>query len=279
MDKLRLSLVIMAIILAACQPAPPAAGDLPTRAVLPSATHTTEPSDTPAPTETFTITPSPTLTLTQTQTPTETVTATRTVEPSRTPTARPTQTVDAASVEAGTATAQVAEAPRFSTLTPVPPGIIGAVRPTSTGVPEVVADVVITEPQFQEEMDRLIAADETIERAEVNFVPGAVQVELTALSGDAFVTGTFEVIFRLTSNNINNFVQIQTSGLFDMQNDLEPSEEFIQFASTQGSLLVFDAFNFILNQRLGEGNHDLEFIDITDDVIGVTLFVPDPNAG
>lgn len=272
MRKLSLSLIIFMIILVACQPAEQDLGELPTQVVLPSATNTITPSDTPAPTNTPTITTTPTIT------PSPTVSPTRTVQPSRTPSPRPSQTLDSTRVAIGTATAQVEEAPQFSTITPVPPGILGAVRPTSTGAPEVVADVVITERQFQEEIDRLIAENENLNRAEINFVPGAVQIELTALSDGAFATGTFDVIFRLTSNSINNFVQIQTAGTFDMQGGLEPSEEFIQIASSDGTILVFDAFNFILNQRLGEGNHDLEFIEIGDDTMGISLFVPEPSS-
>lgn len=273
MRKLSLLMILVAIVLVACQPAEQDLGELPTQAVLPSATHTIGSSDTPTPTYT------PTLTLSPTTTPSPTVSPTFTVEPSRTATPVPTQTLDSTRVAIGTATAQVEEAPIFSTVTPVPPGIIGAVRPTSTGTPEVVADVIITEPQFQEEVDRLVSENDNLNRATIDFVPGAVRIELTALSDGAFATGTFEIVFRLTSNSLNSFVQIQTTGEIEMQGGIDPSEEFLQVASSDGTVLVFDAFNFILNQRLGEGNHNLEFIEINGEVMGIALLVPDPGTG
>lgn len=270
MRKIGLIAVIVALLLAACQSSPqealPTLVQFPTETVTATVTNTVVPTNTPVPSDTATAS----ATATETEIPTETQT------PSETPI--PTDTPDKTEVAIGTATEGVLEAPVFSTFTPVPPGAIGIlVRPTSTGTPEVMADVVITVPQFQEEVSRMIADNPAINQADISFVADkGVVVKLTALSGDAFVTGTVTVPFNFSGGSFNNIVMI--GGMVDiaMQNDIEPSEDFLGHVS-DAVVIVQEAFNFILNQRLGEGKHNLEEIFITNDIIGVSLLVPEPG--
>jgi hypothetical protein len=265
----------LALLLVACQPAEQ---PLPTLVAFPSETITPESSptqtDTPVP-------PTDSATETATSSPTATVshTPTETYTPSATPTASKTSdatwTPDAQESALGTATAQFIEAPRYATLTPLPPGIIAAVRPTSTGAPEMVADVVIYEYQFEEEIDRILAADSRISAVRVDFAADGLAIELTALSGSAFVTGDFTVNFTLSAGGFNNILLIGGLTRFTMRSGGEPSQDFVELAATVVVPAVQEAFDFILNQRLGEGRHNLESIVITDTQMGVTLLVPD----
>jgi len=265
-------IVVVAFILAACQPGT-SDSELPTLAVLPSVTAT----ETTTPTQAPSNTPEPSNTPQPSETAEDTATTTLTRIPSETPT--PSETPDSTQVVIGTSTAAVLEAPRFATFTPLPPGVIAVVRPTSTGTPQVVADVIITEPQFQEEMNRLVEEMDAVNRARVDFVEGAISVEITALGGEAFVTGSYAIPFDFRGGSLNNiFIARPVSPeQYEMEGDVEVSEEFLT-SSNEATLAVYEALNFILNQRLGEGNHDLEFIQITEDVIGISLLVPEPGS-
>lgn len=270
MRRLGFIAIIFVFSLAACQSAPQ--GELPTLVSFPTETNT------PPATETLV----PTNTLAPTDTPIATNTATETEEPTITPTPSetliPSETPNNTQVVEGTSIAATIEAPRFATFTPLPVGAIGIVaRPTSTGTPEVVADVVITVQQFQEEVNRMIADAPSINQAEVSFAAETgVRVRLTALSDGAFVTGTIIVPFNFSGGSFNNIVMIGGLIEIDMPDGAEPSEEFLGHV-TDAVVIVQEAFNFILNQRLGEGNHNLEQIFITDDVMGVSLLVPEPS--
>lgn len=187
--KFTLTLLALITLLAACQSNTEPTDTLPTLAVLPDAsatasvvptealtaevtteatsevTESVEESATPAalPTETFT----PTATLTRTPRP---VTATHTVEPTL--------------AAVGTATQAVLEAPRYSTFTPMPAGT------ATQAVANVVADVIINEAQFQEEVNRNILAYPSMHSAVVDFVPGAINVQMTTVDGSsASITG------------------------------------------------------------------------------------------
>lgn len=267
--------VLIIFFVAACQPAAQDDDALPTLAELPTETPTDEPTDTPEPTETPTDTDTPEATETPTDTDTPQATSTMTLIPSNTPSNTP--TVDPTKAAIGTATSFVEEAPSFATLTPAPAG--ADVRPTSTGTPEIVADVIITEFQFQEEVDRLLFDQSRIELADINFVPGGIEVEMRALGGEAITVGTVLYQFTLEGDEraINNFLIIQPVDVdeFEMASGEEPTDTFIDIAYSDMVLVILESFDFILNQRLGEGQHDLEFITITDDIIAVTLFVPE----
>lgn len=288
----RFAIIILVLFaIAACQPTTDE--PVPTLAVLPSATLSLTPSltFTPAPTTdpvditrtavaelNATVEAQAQQTATEraiqqqtaaaasdTPTPTHTLTPTETL----TPTATPDVLADFA-----TSTAAVIEAPRLSTFTPIPLGVTARARPTSTGTPQLVADVVITEAQFQEEIDRLIADNDTIQDAVIDFMPGGVNVRLTALGGQAFTTGDVFITFDLVNTgSLNNVLQIQPvpPAEFVMSNNATPSETFITVAYQDMFPLVLEAFDFILNQRLGQGQHDLEFIIIDGRTMAISL--------
>ncbi len=271
-------ILLLVFVVAACQPAQEV-GDLPTRAVLPSATPTDEPSATPTETQPPTATNTPTALNTPTprDTNTPSLTPSLTFTPSTTPI--PSETPDATQAVQGTATAQVVEAPALATFTPLPPGaIVVAARPTSTGTPEIVADVLITTAQFQEEMDRILADEDNISRAQVEFVPDeGIAIDLTALSDGVFVSGRFTVPITLTGGGFNQFVQIGGQVDFTMDDGGEPSDAYVDAALMIVTPAVQEAFGFILDQRLGEGQHDLENLQITGDALVITLYVPQPG--
>jgi len=270
-------IIAIALFAAACQPVDDA--PIPTLMVLPSVTPTTTLTNTPAPTDTEipTDTPVPTDTPAPTETPTNTLTPTDTLTPSRTPI--PSETPDAVRAAMGTATAQVLEAPHFATFTPLPPGIIAAVRPTSTGTPQVVADVVITTGQLQEEVDRILSGNSNVSSVELSLTEAGVAVNLTASGGEAFTTGSFLIHFDLSVGGFNNVVIAKpvAPDEFVMQDGNEPSEEFITIAYDDVTIAIFDGFNDILNQRLGEGKHDLEFLVLENGRMAISLLVPEPG--
>lgn len=242
------------LLAAACQPASTETPVLPTLAVLPSLTPSEAPTATPTETETPGPTAIPTVTLTFTPFPTFTPTE----RPSETPraTTEPTQAAVA------TGTAAILEAPRFATVTPS-----GNVQAGST--PQVVADVVITEAQFQEEVNAQITSYSAMQRARADFVPGGINVELTALGGQAFITG-------------NVFVSIQVTGSFATisigeitVNAPEPPEAYIETVTGDFFAMMVNVLDTILTQRLGE-QHDLENIVVTDTAMEITLLVPQP---
>ncbi len=274
MRKSGLLLVIMSFILVACQPSGEPVGELPTLVQFPTETNTVAPSSTP----TETLTPVPTNTLEPTVVPSDTDIPTNT--PTETSTPVPTETIDPTIAVRGTSTAMVVEAPVFSTFTPIPPGAIAVIaRPTSTGTPEVVADVIISEDQFQEEVSRLIESKPAFSRARVSFVPEGVEYDLTADSDGIFITATITVPFDYSGGSINNIVTI--GGAIEIEIDGAEEDEEIPDAFlgnvSELVLITQESFNFILNQRLGEGNHDLENIVIVDGQMLISLVVPLPS--
>jgi hypothetical protein len=252
------ALILLLTALAACQPAAltPA---LPTLAVLPSLTPTTGPSDTP----TLSPTPPPTDTPTLTLTPTDTATPTDTPPPTRTPrpTATPRATVEPTLAALGTATEAALRAPRFSTLTPAP----GA--PTVTGTPLVAAAVVINQRQFQEQVNERVKAISSIQSALVDFVPGGIDVQLTALGGEAYITGKVSLAVQLTGD-------FATITIRDIQvNAPEPPEAYVQVVNVDFFPMMFNVLDSIVKERLGP-QQKLKSIAVTDNTIELTLLVP-----
>lgn len=244
--------LLITLILAACQPASVETPVLPTLAVLPSLTRSETPTGTPTESETPGPTMTPTVTLTFTPFPTFTATP----RPSATlrATVEPTQ----AAIATGTAAAQ--EAPRFATVTPG-----GNVQPGST--PPMVATVIVTERQFQEELNLQLASYPSMQRARADFVPGGINVELTALGGQAFITGTVFVSIELTGS----FATISIGEI--TVNAPEPPEAYIETVTGDFFTLMVNVLDTILTQRVGDEN-DLENIVVTDTAIEITLLVP-----
>ncbi|MCU0511207.1 MAG: hypothetical protein MUE40_01420 [Anaerolineae bacterium] len=291
--KLRMGItlpgLVLVLLLAACQPA---TDDrvLPTVALLPSETFTPVASPTPTLTTTPTLTQTATITLTPsltyTATPTYTATALPSPTPSHTPTLTPTvtatprvtRTPNPTFVAIATATARIVEAPTLATFTPVPPGVDAPVRPTSTGTPVIAAGVIITEPQFQEQLNLLLRSLPAVTSALVDFVPQGVQVEITASGGDALVTGRVLITFSILpgEQGLNNVLMIRpvTPDQFTMTGGGLPSEAFVQVVYTDVFPAVGEAFNTILNNRLGVQQHNLENIRLDEQTMNVSLIVP-----
>lgn len=253
----KFSLMLLILWAAACQPAPNELPDVPTQMLLPSQTAT----DTPTPTATNTSPPSITSTASSTPTPTHTPTTTDT--PTITPTAS--VTVDLTRAAFSTGTAAVIEAPVYSTLTPLPPGVTP--RPNIT--PQMIADVIITEMQFQEEINLRFANNPQITLAEVDFVPGGILINLTAAAGSsAFTTANL-----LIEVNVSSGVAAFRGGLQLAEGQPEPSDAFIAFATSEFFLEIIDIFDQILKRRLN-ATPNLENIVITDQSMAITLLVP-----
>jgi hypothetical protein len=224
---------------------------------VPTATHTPTPTLTPPPAATVTPTPS--------ATPTEAPTATAAL-----PTANPTANAQAS------ATALVIEAPRLATFTPVPPGVTA--RPTSTGTAQVIADVIIFEWQMQEEVDIALASDSRVNEALVDFTPEGVRITLSAAGGEAVTSGSFMIYFTAAGGGFQNFLQISadSSDQFQMLNGGPAPDMFVQIAYEAVVPAVFQSFDKILNQRLGQGRHDLERLVIDDQQMFITLYALQP---
>lgn len=285
-----LPLLFALLLLAACQPQQDDNRELPTVVVVPSQTPTDEPTNTPAPTETPTHTLTPTITSTPTETFTPTVTKTSTPLPTRTPTNTPppptntprtTPTQDITRIANITATAQIVEAPTIATFTPVPPGVDAPVRPTSTGTPIVAAGVIITEAQFQTQLDIQRENYPALTGVRINFVENGVDAQLTASGGSAQTTGIvrFQFIIQTGEQGLNNYLLIQPvpPTQFVMGDGSTPPEAFIETAYTDLFTAIVESFDAILNKRLGEGRHNLENIIITDDAMNISLLVPQPS--
>lgn len=269
------------LLLAACQPTDDTT--LPTLAVLPSATTTFTPTETETPlipTETATATATSTVTLTATAspTPTETFTPTWTYTPSITPV--PSNTVDPTRAFVATSTAEIIEAPQFTTFTPLPPGAIALVRPTSTGTPEIGADVQINERQFQEELDTLLRGNTSIGRTVVDFVDGGIDLELTASNGSVFVTGKFLIRFEISEGGFNNVLIARPASPeeFRMLDGAQATDAYIETAYSIATPAVFESFDNILRQRLGDSaaQRNVENITINDTTMNVFLIIPQP---
>ena len=243
---------LLLLILAACQPAAPESGDLPTLAALP----TDAPTDVPTLPPTQTNTPAPTSTPAPSDTPTRRPTFTPIPPDTRVPTQPPpTATPNVAMTQ----TRAVENAPRFSTLTPAPGG--------NGGGPQVLADVVITERQFHDEVNRRIEGLDSIQSARVDFVPEGIQVQLTALGGAAFTTGEVLVAFDVA----NGFVQISIGDI--RMNAVEPPEEYLAVVGGEFFTMMVDTLDSLLDARLGD-EHNLESLVITDSAMEISLLVP-----
>ena len=277
------ALLIVALLIAACQPADdtvPTLIEVPTETPTEDVTETPEPTETPTDTATPVPTDTPTLRPSPTRRPTQTLTFTPSPTNTEAPTDIPVVTEDPTDVVASTATAAQLEAPAFSTFTPVPPGVTEAARrPTSTGTPLVAADLFITEPQFQEEINRLIADKASIQQAIVTFTSGRVNVEMTAVVDGITLRGTMYLSFSMFNNsNVNNVLRIEPAPPTEivLTGGAEAPSGFVEVAYTDMAPVVLEAFAFIIDQRLGVGQHDLEFLTIDDDSIDVFLVVPQP---
>ncbi len=251
--KLIRIVILIALLTAACQP-DATSQELPTLAVLPSLTPSSEPD---APTAEPTIAP-PTNTVIV---PSATVTILRPTDvPQPTVTPRRTATIDPTQAAAVALTAAVDQAPRIITLTPNPAG--------NEGPPQVLADVVITESQFQSQVNAAIADISSIEQAFVDFQPDGIYVDLTALGGQAYIAGRVQLDLELAGG----FVAI-TVGEIET-NAAEVPEGYLLVVNGEFFAMMIDVLDTILNERVGEEN-DLENLILTDAALEVFLLIPE----
>jgi hypothetical protein len=256
-----LALLILLILIAGCQPSANDSNQtLPTLAVLPSLTPTL--SDQGGATVTV---ESPTIQVSE-ETPEvmPTVELTNTSAPTITPLPAATQTLtEATIVVAATATIGVQEAPRIATLTAVPAGVNAPVMTT----PQVLADVVITETQFQDELDSQIEAFDSIQSARIDFLETGISVELTALGGDAFITGNVFLAMEMNGN----FLAISPVEI--AVNAPEPPASFVETVNGDFLTTVLATLETVLTQRVGP-DHDLQRVVLTPTQMEINLLVP-----
>jgi hypothetical protein len=242
------------VLLAACQPGETPQA-LPTVAVLPSLT----PPDLPATEVLATDMPAPTVT----DLPAATLVPLNTAE-SLPPTPLPASPTSEATVPVIN-TALAVTSPQFSTLTPVPPGVNAPARTT----PQVMADTVITEQQFQREVDLAVENVASIQQALIDFTPQGIQVQLTALGGQAYITGNVLV----TIDVADGFIAISLGDV--TVNAAEPPEAFLAVTATEFYPLFINALDTLIEQRVGT-EHDLENLLLNDVALEVFLLVPEP---
>lgn len=275
-------LIIFALIMASMLVACDSSGDnseatqdltLPTRAVLPDVTDevttevtqvTDEPTATDEPTDIPTDTPEPIATNTSQPTATNTRPATATSAPLATLTFTPALDIPASQ------TAQVIEAPVFSTLTPIPIPAGGTALPTAT-LQVIAADIVITTQQFQEELDLLTEQMPEINSARLSFATGETQgvmINLSARGGQALTNGNVLITFQQSGSQVLIGVGEINVG------SGTPPQRYVEIVNNQLYFAVLDAFDAILTQRLGE-RHDLQSIVFTATEMQIMLLVPE----
>ncbi|MEZ4670307.1 MAG: hypothetical protein R3E39_20565 [Anaerolineae bacterium] len=259
--KFTIPATVLMILLAACQPAAPESAELPTLAALPSATATVAETATVEPTA---ISPSDTPPLPfPTAEASATEVLTNTPIPSRTPLpVTPTNTVEPTLAAIGTATQAVLEAPRFSTFTPSAPGVNPA-----AGTPQQMADVVVTEAQFQEEVNNKILAYPNLDSVAVDFVPSGIRALVTAYDGNGLTSGTVMVAIIMNGG-------VAAITITDISTGTNPVPQgYIDVATSDFFVMMVESLDSILKQRLGP-EQDLQNLVVTDDEMQISLVVP-----
>ncbi len=251
-----LAALLAAVLLAACQPQPEPP-PLPTLAVLdetaaqPTPTQESAPAaEAAAASDTPQAPPAPSDTPTALASATLIPSATFTPPPPTAP--PPTATLDLPPTP-------TLPAVRISTVTPPPGGAVST--------PLALADLVITERQFQNEIDRRVPSIDTIQRVRIDFTPQSINAELTALGGAAFVTGNVQLNIQIQGG----FAVITIGDI--TVNAPEPPPTYIEVASREFFSLLIDALDTLLNSRLA-GEFDLQELTLTDDTIEVRLLIP-----
>jgi hypothetical protein len=97
---------------------------------------------------------------------------------------------------------------------------------------------------------------------------GGINVELTALGGQAFITGNVFVAIEVTGS----FATISIGDI--TVNAPEPPEAYIETVTGDFFTLMVSVLDTILTQRLGEESN-LENIVLTDDAMEISLLVPE----
>ena len=256
--KFTIPLLALILVLAACQPNAQPTEVLPTVAVLPGgATATFEP--TAAKTAEATI--EATAETTAEATVETTAETTETTVPKITNTPTTTNTVEPTQAAINTATEAALEVPHFATFTAAPAGTL-----PPAGNFNQVADVVISEAQFQKAIDTILPSKPSIQSAVVDFIPGAIVVKMT-ISGDTPISGTVTIPVTLQ----NDLASITIS---DITTDPMPvPESYGNVATGDLFTMMVGTLDTIVKGRIG-ANQKLKSIEVTDTSIGVMMLVP-----
>jgi hypothetical protein len=251
--KFTIPLLGLILVLAACQPSAQPTEVLPTIAVLPgSGTAPTIPTE-PQPTA-ATVEKTSEITLEPSVTSGEAI-----VKPTDTPTAAP--TVEPTQAAISTATEKALELPVYATFTAAPAGTL----PPASNFNQV-ADVLINEKQFQEEINAALPSKPGIQSAVVDFVPGAIVVKMTT-SRFTPITGTVTIPVTLQ----NDLASITIS---DITTDPMPApQSYIDLATGDLFVLMVNTLDKIVKARIG-ADQKLKSIAVTDTSINVTMLVP-----
>lgn len=251
--KFTIPLLALILILAACQPSAQPTDVLPTVAVLPSGgtptTVPTEPQTAEATAETTTE-----LTVEPSVTAGEAI-----VKPTDTPTVTP--TVEPTQAAIATATEKALELPVYATFTAAPAGTL----PPASNFNQV-ADVLINEKQFQEELNAALPSKPGIQSAVVDFVPGAIVVKMTT-SGFTPIIGTVTIPVTLQ----NDLASITISGI--TTEPMPVPQSYIDLSTGDLFVLMVDTLDKIVKSRIG-ANQKLKSIAVTDTSINVMMLVP-----
>jgi len=263
--KFAIPLLVLILVLAACQTNATPTETLPTVAVL-AGSATAEVTSTTAATEAQTaeITAESTIEATESVSagglPTDTAQPTQTSTATRRP-VTPTNTVEPTQAAIGTATQAILEAPHYATFTAAP---LGTLPPTNNL--KQVADVVINEQQFQEEVNLNLLTSTSIQSAVVDFVPGAIKVQMTT-SDATPISGTVTIPVTL----VNDLASITIS---DITSDQQPvPQHYIDVATGDLFTMMLETLDKIVKTRIGP-QQKLKSIAVTDTAIEVVMLVP-----
>ena len=265
--KFTIPLLALILILAACQPTTTPTETLPTIAVLDAVTaEVTEAQTVEAQTAEVTIEVTSESTVEATEAIISPDMPTDTAEPTNPATVTPrpvtpTQTIEPTQAAIGTATQAVLEAPRYATFTAAP---LGTIPPTSSL--KQVADVVINEQQFQEEVNLNLLTSSSMQSAVIDFVPGAIKVQMTT-SGETPISGTVTIPVTL----VNDLASITIS---DITSDQQPvPQSYVDVATGDLFTLMLETLDKIVKTRIGP-QQKLKTMAVTDTAIEVVMLVP-----
>lgn len=247
-------ILITMLVVAACQQAPDER-QLPTLAVLPSLTPTDDIAASPTIADSPTPAPAATLEASATAIPT-----TATLLPIDEPSPLPQATAILPTLPPAGEPGEV----RLSTLTPVPPGDNAPLRTT----PQVMADLVIAEREFQIALNAALESLAEIQSADINFVAEGIDVTLTALGGQAFITGNVVIAINVSGT-------FATFSLASIEvNAQEAPEAYEEVVASKLFPAVIETLDTMLTERLGAG-HDLENIIMAAGEMRVFLLIPE----
>ncbi len=185
------------------------------------------------------------------------------------PTLIPTDTMtpDLTRAAERTATRIIQLTPRIATLTPIPiQENVDIIQ-----IPGVAADIVITEAEFQTQLNLMISNYDRLIAATIDFQVGEVsgiRARTTASGGEAMATGDVFIAFRTSGG-------LLAVGIVDVNvGSGDPSPGFVDTLESQLQPLIVDVLDALIEMRLGE-EHDLEEIVFTESTMQIKLLIPE----